>query len=230
VSEEKRVWQFTVSFDDSGSVSKVTEPSSKVASLERSTSSFDDIPAPPRSQLGPSLSDDDILRGIRFVETSAGRRSGGTIGGYSEMRSDTGVYGAYQIKKNVWQDKIKAKLGLDFEDWFNPDAKAETGIVQRTNQDRIAREILLPEHKRQVASARSYDTPLGKHLPSGSLEILAQLGVGNLQTFLNTGVDRTAFPGMPQGQILNYLSTAMKLFDKKVPDSFYKQLEKTKNR
>lgn len=172
------------------------------------------------------LSDDEILRGIRFVETLAGRASGGRQGGYEEKRDDTKVYGAYQIARGVWEDKIRSKYGWDFNDWFDPDGDQEKKQIVKQRQDRIAKELLLPEYKAGVSAMKLYETPLGRHIPKGILEITSQLGMGHLQRFLTSGEDRTAFDKMKSGQILGYLETAAKAVGKPLGNSFYSALNK----
>ena len=213
---ESKVFEFTVYFGEAGSTKSEKDVGTKTASLHSDTKSSDVImPSQPDSP----ISDNDMLRVIKSIET------GGGSGGYSMSRSDTGVYGAYQVKKSVWQDEIKSKFGWDFEDWFQFSPEQGDSAVFAKRQDRIAKELLLPSYKRAVANERLYDTPLGRHLPKGSLEILSQLGVGNLRTFLNTGYDATAFGNMQNGQIMGYLEKTLSSFNKKIPDSFSKELE-----
>jgi len=221
---ENKVWEFTVYFGEGGVAKSSKDTGIKTSSLESKTSTTD-ISLANTPNVSSSLSDEEILRGIRYIETFAGRESKGTLGGYSESRSDTNVLGAYQIKPTVWGKRIQEQFGWNVEDWFNPSPELGEGLIFKQRQDRIAKELLLPTHKKEVASAKLYDTPLGKHLPRGSLEILAQLGVKNLNTFLTTGRDDTAFAKAKQGQILNYLNTSLKLFNKTVPDSFNHELQ-----
>jgi len=173
---------------------------------------------------GTSLTDDEILRGIRFVETAAGRRSKGKTGGYDEASPSGTMCGAYQIDKNLWGPKIKAKYGWDVKDWYNPGAEGAEKTSIQAHQDQIAKEMLLPDWKSQVKGYDLYDTPLGKHVPKGLLEIAAQLGPAHLKNFMNTGEDRTATKGMQQGQILNYLQLAGEVVGKPLGKGFYKAL------
>lgn len=229
---ENIIGRFEIILDnrgDTGLDNAKESPSSSIGirddkSLKPETSSQDDARSPEISS--DAISDDEILRGIRYVETAEGRRSDGKRGGYSEKLDETGVYGAYQIMKKVWQPKIKEKFGWDFEDWFSDNPNGEDSDLFKVRQDRIARELILPEHKRQVKASNLYQTPLGRHLPQGTLEVLSQLGVGNLKRFLTTGYDNTAYESKQSGQMMGYLESVMKLFGKKIPRSFYSELDK----
>ena len=223
------VGTFTIYLDDKGAspeskdakVSVPTTPPSLDTATETSRS---DSQTSASSDSATAMSDEDILRGIRYVETATGRKSGGAIGGYSDKIDKIGVYGAYQIMKSVWQPSIKSKFGWSFEDWYNVDPNADNAELLKARQDKIAKDLILPEYKREVKQNNLYGTPLGRHLPQGSLEMLAQLGVGNLREFLTTGYDKTAYDNKQSGQIMGYLQSAMKLFNKRVPDSFYEEL------
>lgn len=220
---------FEVSFDGSGGMEGDTSiTATRTASVDTpfSQSKEGSTEIPSFGESGESLSDDEILRGIRYVETVAGRRTGGVSGGYSEKLDATKVYGAYQIMPSVWGSAIKEKFGWDFGDWYNEDPNNRDAVLQKSRQDRIARELLLPSYKQQIQSQNLYQTPLGRHLPKGSLEILSQLGTGHLRTFLTSGRDNTAYEGAKGGQIINYLNKSLGLFGKTIPDSFNKELNR----
>ncbi len=226
--------EFTILLDNSASqggkrdsyngvTAKSASKEQKQASLTPTSSTSTEAPA--QSSPG-ALSDDEIIRGIRFIETSVGRATGGKSGGYDEKRDDTKVYGAYQIATGTWGNTIKSKYGWDFNDWFDPGGDDEKKQLVKHRQDKIAKELLLPEYKAGVKSMHLYDTPLGQHIPKGLLEITAQLGLGNLKEFLTTGKDKTAFDKMKQGQILGYIETAAKAVGRPLGGSFYEALNK----
>lgn len=212
MSEQK--WDFTVFFSGEGE-SKTTPKEAK-----RNSASLDNKTA--------SLSKEEVRRGVLAVETLTGLRSGGKEGGYHERYVDPEgknqpAYGAYQIRPDIWDKQIKEKYGWDLSDWYSP--KKEDNKLMAQRQDRIAEELLFPSWKKSVANLHLYETPLGQHLPKGSLEILAQLGPYNLKKFLETGYDKTAIKSKPDGQIIPYLKGAFRAIGKEIPSSFSKKLK-----
>jgi hypothetical protein len=112
-----------------------------------------------------------------------------------------GARGRYQVIPKYFEKQIQEKLGWETSDWF--DENATDGARRRLmaeRQDIVFAAVVLPEQLKGFKNLK--ETRLGKLLSDEELFAIAGYGPGHLQEFLDTGVDPTQKPGMPENKLI----------------------------